>query len=290
MSRLKILVTGSSGQLGKCIQEISSLFTEFEFYFYSRPAFALDDTETMKAAFASVKPDVCINCAAYTAVDKAESEKETAYKINADGVGELALLCKQYQTRFIHISTDYVFNGNASSAYKESDPVDPVNAYGASKAEGEKLALQNNPASVIIRTSWVYSSYGKNFVKTMLSLMNQRDEINVVNDQTGSPTYAIDLAQAILHIAAHKKWIPGIYHYSNKGIISWYEFAVGIQQKINSNCKVNPIPTASYPTPAKRPMFSVLDTSKIETDYGIDIPYWKDSLDKCLLHYNVERN
>ncbi|MFT3748032.1 MAG: dTDP-4-dehydrorhamnose reductase [Agriterribacter sp.] len=290
MSRLKILVTGSSGQLGKCIQEISSQFTVYDFYFYSRPVFVLDDAETMEAVFASINPDVCINCAAYTAVDKAETEKETAYNINAGGVGILASLCKQYQTKFIHISTDYVFNGNASAAYKESDPVDPVNTYGASKAEGERLAMQNNPASVIIRTSWVYSLYGKNFVKTMISLMDQRDKINVVNDQTGSPTYAIDLAHAILHIIAHTEWVPGIYHYSNKGPISWYEFAVGIQQKINSNCEVNPIPTSSYPTPAKRPVFSVLDSSKIETIYGIDIPFWKDSLDDCLHNYNSARN
>lgn len=290
MSKQKILVTGSLGQLGKCIQEISLPFTECEFYFYSRREFKLDDAGTMKDVFASIKPNVCINCAGYTAVDKAETEREAAYNINAIGVGALALLCKQYQTRFIHISTDYVFNGNASSAYKESDPADPVNIYGASKAEGERLALQNNPASVIIRTSWVYSLYGKNFVKTMISLMNQRDEINVVNDQTGSPTYAIDLAQAILRIAAHKKWVPGIFHYCNKGAISWYDFAVGIQQKINSNCKVNPISTALYPAPAKRPVFSVLDTSKIETTYGVDIPHWEDSLDKCLHHYNSERN
>ncbi|MFT3945660.1 MAG: dTDP-4-dehydrorhamnose reductase [Agriterribacter sp.] len=282
MSKLKILITGSSGQLGQCLREISSRFTAFDFYFYSRPEFVLDDEQTMINVMASVKPDFCINCAAYTAVDKAETEKEAAYNINAAGVAALALLCRQHQTRFIHISTDYVFDGNVSSAYKENDPVDPVNVYGASKAEGEKLVAQNNPASVIIRTSWVYSLYGKNFVKTMISLMNQKDDINVVADQEGSPTCAIDLAQAILDIIVHKQWMPGIYHYSNKGTISWYDFAVAIQQKINSHCKVNPIPAASYPTPAKRPAFSVLDTSKIETAYGITIPYWKDSLDKCL--------
>ncbi|MCC6287332.1 MAG: dTDP-4-dehydrorhamnose reductase [Chitinophagaceae bacterium] len=282
MSKLKILVTGSSGQLGQSLREISSQYTAFDYYFYSRPEFALDDEQTMINVLSSVKPDFCINCAAYTAVDKAETEKETAYNINEGGVGKLALLCRQYQTKFIHISTDYVFDGNASSPYKENDPVEPVNAYGASKAEGEKLALQNNPASVIIRTSWVYSLHGKNFVKTMINLMNQKNEISVVNDQKGSPTYAIDLAQAILDIIAYKQWIPGIYHYSNKGTISWYDFAVGIQQKIKSNCTVNPIPTSYYPTPSKRPVFSVLDTSKIETTYKITIPYWKDSLDKCL--------
>ena len=282
MSKPKILVTGSSGQLGKCIQDISSQFTVYNFFFYTRPEFVLDDVQTMEKVFASVQPDYCINCAAYTAVDKAETERDMAYGINATGVGDLALLCTQYQTKLIHISTDYVFNGNAFLAYKESDPVDPVNVYGASKAEGEKLALQNNPASVIIRTSWVYSLYGKNFVKTMINLMNQKEEISVVNDQSGSPTYAIDLARAIMNIVQHEDWIPGVYHYCNKGNITWYDFAVAIQQKTGSICKVNPIPTSSYPTSAKRPVFSVLDTLKIQSTYAIEIPYWKDSLDSCL--------
>lgn len=290
MTKPKILVTGSSGQLGKCIQEISLQFANFEFLFYSRPQFELDNDDTMESAFKLLNPDFCINCAAYTAVDKAEVEKEIAFAINAVGVGELASLCNRYQTKFIHISTDYVFNGNATNAYKENEPVDPVNMYGATKAKGEKLALQNNPSSVIIRTSWVYSQYGKNFVKTMINLMGQKDEISVVNDQSGAPTYAIDLAEAIVNIVQHKKWVPGIYHYSNEGNITWYDFAIAIQQKTKSNCKVNPIPTSAYPTPAKRPAFSVLDTEKIKSTYGIDIPFWKDSLDKCLNTYNSERN
>lgn len=289
MNKPRILVTGSSGQLGRCIREISSRFNAFEFHFYSRPQFVLDDARTMRNVFASVNPGFCINCAAYTAVDKAETEKESAFDINADGVGVLALLCEQYQTKLIHISTDYVFNGNASSAYKESDPVDPVSVYGASKAEGERLAIKNNPYSIIVRTSWVYSLFGKNFVKTMISLMQQRDAINVVDDQIGCPTYAADLAQVLLQIVSHKQWIPGIYHYSNQGTISWYDFAVAIQQKTKSECTINPIPSSSYPTPAKRPSFSVLDTSKIRDTYGISIPFWMVSLDKCLDNYSSER-
>lgn len=290
ITRPKILVTGSSGQLGKCIRDISSQFADFEFYFYSRPEFELDNADAMEHVFVLIKPNFCINCAAYTAVDKAEAEKDIAFAVNAAGVGQLATLCNRYQTRLIHISTDYVFYGNASAAYKENEPVKPVNAYGESKAEGERLAIQNNPSSVIIRTSWVYSLYGKNFVKTMINLMQQRDEINVVDDQTGSPTYATDLAAAILQIISHPKWVPGIYHYSNTGTISWYDFAVAIQQKIQSKCRVNPIPATAYPTPAKRPAFSVLDTSKIRNTFDLTIPSWKESLDICLGNYSAERN
>lgn len=290
MSKPKILVTGASGQLGSCIREIAIDYPSFDFHFYSRPQFVLDNIAVMENVFSLLNPDCCINCAAYTAVDKAETEREVAYHINAAGVGELALLCNRYGTKLIHISTDYVFSGNASTAYTEKETVDPVNLYGASKAEGERLALQNNPASVIIRTSWVYSLYGKNFVKTMINLMEQKPEINVVSDQYGSPTYAIDLAKAIMYIMQSEKWTPGIYHYSNTGNISWYDFAIAIQQQIKSNCKVNPIPTSSYPTPAKRPAFSVLDTSKIQNTYGVAIPSWKDSLQACLANYSPERN
>jgi len=278
----KILVTGSSGQLGQCLKELSQQYTSFRFYFFSRPEFMLDDTEKMQNVFASVNPNFCINCAAYTAVDKAETENEMAFNTNAKGVGELALLCAQYQTKFIHISTDYVFNGKSSLAYLENNPVDPVNVYGASKAGGEKLAMEFHASSIIIRTSWVYSLYGKNFVKTMVNLMRQKNEISVVNDQTGCPTYAVDLAKCIMQIITQQKWVPGIYHYCNAGSITWYDFAVAIQQIINSNCEVNAIPTSSYPTPAKRPGWSVLDTSKIKSSYGITIPYWKDSLVECL--------
>lgn len=289
-NKLKILVTGSSGQLGKCIEKISGSYVNFDFYFYSRPTFLLDNADTMRSAFELVKPDFCINCAAYTAVDKAEEEKAFAYAANADGVGNLAALCEVYQTKFIHISTDYVFNGTASSPYVEVDSLDPINVYGASKAAGEKLALANCPSAIIIRTSWVYSLYGKNFVKTMINLMNQKDSIGVVNDQKGSPTYAKDLAIAIMHIVSFKEWMPGIFHFSNKGIISWYEFALSIQKKINSKCVVNAIPTSAYPTPAKRPAFTVLNTSKIEKTFQMTIPKWEDSLNDFFADYKSERN
>lgn len=226
----------------------------------------------------------CINCAAYTSVDKAETEKEMAFQINATAAGELAAVCKKYDTRFIHISTDYVFDGNGSVAHKESDQTGPVNMYGASKLAGEKATIANNEQAVIIRTSWVYSSYGKNFVKTMLRLMSERESIAVVNDQFGCPTYAADLATAILTIlSCHKQLIAGIYHYSNKGVTSWYDFALEIKNLTGSKCQVNPISTDGYPTAAKRPPYSVLATEKIQQAFDLTIPDWRDSLKKCIV-------
>lgn len=282
-----ILVTGANGQLGKELQEIASSNSLFKFVFLSREDLPIHHFELVRSYFDTVKPAYCINCAAYTAVDKAESEKELAFQVNGESVGVLAAVCKKYDTKFIHISTDYVFDGTATVAYKEDDPVNPINIYGASKLEGEKQALQYNEDSLIIRTSWVYSSHGKNFVKTMLRLMQEKTEINVVNDQFGSPTYAADLASAIMHIitSSHRSnhnWKKGIYHYANDGIISWYDFAVAIKELTGSKCVVHPISTSQYPTPAKRPHYSVFNKEKIIQTFAIDIPAWKESLVHCL--------
>jgi dTDP-4-dehydrorhamnose reductase len=249
--------------------------------FLSREDLPIHHFELVRKYFEVIKPDYCINCAAYTAVDKAETEKELAFQINAEAVGVLAAVCSKYETRFIHISTDYVFDGTATVPYLEDFPTNPLNVYGASKLEGERQALQYNPDSLIIRTSWVYSSYGRNFVKTMLKLQQEQAEIKVINDQIGSPTYAADLAEAILKILPQYK--PGIYHYSNDGVVSWYDFALAIKKIIQSNCIIYPINTAQYPTPAKRPHYSVLNKEKIIKTFKLKIPYWEESLQKCLL-------
>jgi dTDP-4-dehydrorhamnose reductase len=278
----KILVTGSNGQLGKELKKISSLFSQFEFIFLSREDLPIHHFELVRNFFKGYHPQYLINCAAYTAVDKAEAEKDLAFQVNAEAVGVLAAVCKQYNTSFIHISTDYVFDGTATVPYKEDSQTNPQSVYGASKLEGEKQATQLNPDSIIIRTAWVYSEFGKNFVKTMMKLMSEREEISVVSDQIGSPTYAADLAMTIMNIIAVGNWQPGIYNYSNEGVISWYDFALAIKEAAGFTCKVNPIPTLQYPTPAKRPAYSVLDKTKIQQTFGIKPADWKGSLITCL--------
>lgn len=278
----KILVTGSNGQLGKELKKLAPGFPEFDFIFLSREDMPIHHFEMVRHYFSVYAPDYVVNCAAYTAVDRAESEKDRAFQINGEAVGVLAAICKERGTKLVHISTDYVFDGTATSPYTEDDTPNPQSVYGASKLEGEKQALHFNPNSIIIRTSWVYSEYGKNFVKTMLKLMSEKEEVNVVYDQLGSPTYAADLAEVILQIIHSGKWQPGIYHYCNEGIISWYDFAVAIKKLTGSTCKINPIPTSQYPTAAKRPAYSALDTSKIITVYGIRAKNWKDSLGACI--------
>lgn len=279
---IKIIVTGSNGQLGSELKELASHYPEIDFVFFNRNELSIADKAALQTVFELYQPNYFINCAAYTAVDKAEEEKELATQINGTAVGEIAKLCERNNCRLIHISTDYVFDGLAREPLNESDKVSPVNAYGESKLLGEQLGLQNNPGAIVIRTSWVYSSYGKNFVKTMLRLMKEKESIGVVNDQIGSPTYAADLAQAILQIITWGKWVPGIYNYSNEGIISWFEFAVEIKKLINVSCTVNPIDTAQFPTPAKRPAYSVLDKTKIQATFNIQLKDWKESLQECI--------
>lgn len=278
----KILVTGANGQLGKELKKISPTFPQFDFLFLSREDLPIHHFEMVRQYFKTYHPQYIINCAAYTAVDRAEQEKDLAFQVNGEAVGVLAAVCKENNCHFIHISTDYVFDGTSSIPYKEIFPPHPLNTYGASKLEGEKQALQFNPDSIIIRTSWVYSEFGKNFVRTMVKLMSEKEEINVVNDQFGSPTYAADLAEAILKIIASGNWQPGVYHYSNDGVISWYDFAVAIKGLNGYSCKINPIPTSEYPTPAKRPMYSVLDKKKIQNTFAIQLKDWKKSLSSCL--------
>lgn len=277
-----ILVTGSTGQLGSEFRELAPFYPQYRFVFFSRAELAIENKEEVEKAFALLRPQYVINCAAYTAVDKAETEKEQAMAVNAIAVALLAGTSSKYGAHFIHVSTDYVFDGTSREPLKEDAPVSPVNFYGASKLKGEEAAQEENPDSIIIRTSWVYSFYGKNFVKTMLRLMADRDSVSVVADQYGSPTYAADLADAILQIIGSGKWQPGIYHFSNEGIINWAQFADEIRTLSNSNCTVQFITTEQYPTPARRPAFSVMDKSKIVAAYNIRIKPWKESLQTCL--------
>ena len=280
-----ILVTGANGQLANEIKILSNKFPGYQFLFTSKEDLSIEDTESVRVFFKNKHIDYCVNCAAYTAVDRAESEKEKAFLINADAVGELAKNCNVNQVKLIHISTDYVYDGSRNEPLKESDSVGPVNAYGSSKLKGEQLALDQNPSTLIIRTSWVYSSFGNNFVKTMLRLFKEKEEINVINDQLGSPTYAADLAAVILLFIDRMqegKSFSGIVNYSNDGVTTWYQFAEEIKALVHSNCKINPIPTSAYKTAAERPLYSVLDTSKIRELLDINIPSWKKSLKSCV--------
>lgn len=279
-----IVVTGANGQLGNELKAIAPQFGEYRFLFVTKEELAIEDIDAVKKYFSTNTPAYCINCAAYTAVDKAETEKNKAFLINAEAVGNLVTVCKQHDVQVIHISTDYVFDGTAKQPHKETDDTCPINTYGKSKLKGEELALQNDPSTIIIRTSWVYSSFKSNFVKTMLRLMKEKDSINVVNDQYGSPTYAADIATAIMKIISSGKSreMPGIYNYTNAGITNWYEFALAIKELSGSNCIVNPVTTAQYSTAAKRPLYSALDTKKIRDCFDIVIPQWKDSLEHCL--------
>jgi dTDP-4-dehydrorhamnose reductase len=287
-----ILVTGANGQLGSEMQAIAVDYPDYDFLFVTRNELPIDEEAALEKYFSMHRIDYCVNCAAYTAVDKAEIETEKAFLINAVAVGNLAKYCKAQKAAFIHISTDYVFDGTSTTPYKEEDNVNPVNLYGASKLKGEALAILNNPDSIIIRTSWVYSSSGNNFVKTMLRLMKERESIQVVSDQLGCPTFAGDLASAIMQIVEQLKKntdvlnkhgaATHIFNYSNQGVINWHQFALAIKELSGSTCAVNPILSSQYPTPAKRPQYSVMDTSKIQQTFHLAIPYWKDSLIKCI--------
>lgn len=279
----KILVTGATGQLGSELKVLSENYSQYEWFFADRNQVSLDNFAVLKNQLEAIQPNVILNSAAYTAVDKAESEPELADTVNNLAVGIIAQYANDNKVKLIHISTDYVFDGTSSVALTEEAITEPINIYGASKRAGELACLEANPNSVIIRTSWVYSNFGNNFVKTMQRLLKERDSISVVNDQIGSPTYAADLAQVMIDILNADKWIPGIYNYSNEGEISWYEFVLAIQEIGGYTCEVNGIPSSSYPTPAKRPSFSLLDKSKIKAVFRINVPHYKESLKKCLM-------
>ena len=278
----KILVTGANGQLGQCLQKISSQFEEFEFIFTDSETLDITNKEEVNDFFWQNAPDFCINAAAYTAVDLAETDLEKAFLVNADGTENLAEACAENNAQFIHVSTDYVFDGENNLAYTEEDFTNPLGVYGASKLAGDELALEVNPCSVILRTSWVYSEFGKNFVKTMLSLFATKEELNVVADQFGQPTNANDLAEAIMKIIKSEKITPGIFNFSNLGRISWFDFAEKIAELSDAKIKLNAIETSQYPTPAKRPKNSVLDLDKISKTYAVPLKPWEESLEDCV--------
>ena len=278
----KILVTGANGQLGSELFVLSSSYTNYDWFFADRTKITLDNLELLEAQLNEIKPDIVLNCGAYTAVDKAETEKETAFTVNHLAVELIAKYASENKAKLIHISTDYVFDGTSSTALNEEAKTNPINVYGESKLAGEIACVKENPDSIIIRTSWVYSKFGNNFVKTMQRLMQERDAINVVNDQIGSPTYAADLALAMMAVLEAPKWVSGIYNYSNEGEISWYDFALAIKELGGYNCEVGGIPSASYPTPARRPEFSLLDKKKIKEVYNLDVQYYKESLKKMI--------
>lgn len=280
---MKILVTGSNGQLGSELKVLAKNFNA-EFIFTDRGELDITNAAAVNEFIATAKPNFVINGAAYTAVDKAETDQEAAYAINATAVGYLAAACKENNVKFIQVSTDFVFDGAKYTPYKEDDATNPLSVYGKSKLQGEQLCLQNNNDAIIIRTSWLYSSFGNNFVKTMLRLSLERSELKVIFDQTGTPTYARDLAQAILQIIQHEKvkTTSGIFHFSNQGVCSWYDFAKAVVDLSGNNCKVLPIETFEYPTPATRPHYSVLNKRKIVETFGLEIPYWRDSLQACM--------
>lgn len=291
-----ILVTGANGQLGSELQLLVQAQSNNKFTFIDRQILDLSSQSAIEAYFADRTFDVIINCAAYTAVDKAESNEAMSFAINHKAVETLARIAKAKHIALIHISTDYVFNGRNFKPYAEEDLTNPQSVYGVSKLAGEEAILTINPPnSMIIRTSWVYSSFGNNFLKTMLRLGKERDELGVIFDQVGTPTYAKDLANAILQMIQHSTFniAPSgnalgvqnsvmVYHYSNEGVCSWYDFAKVIFELSGTDCIVNPIETKAYPTPAKRPHYSLLNKSKIKKEYHITIPYWKDSLNECL--------
>jgi len=278
----KILVTGATGQLGSELAVLSVDYPQYEWVFANRTQVSLDDLSILYSQLEMIQPDIILNCGAYTAVDKAETEQELADCVNHLAVAVIADYSQRNQVKLIHISTDYVFDGTSNIALTEGAATKPINVYGATKRAGEIACLDVNPNAIIIRTSWVYSKFGNNFVKTMQRLLQERDTIGVVNDQIGSPTYAADLAQAIMTIVTAPKWVTGIYNYSNQGEISWYEFVLAIREIGGYTCEVNGILSSAYPTPAKRPAFSLLDKSKIATTFGVVVPHYKESLKKMM--------
>lgn len=284
----KIIVFGSNGQLGKCLQKIVLAYEfDYDFAFADSETVDITDKNAVLNFFSVHQPDFCINAAAYTSVDLAETEKNLAYAVNTQGSANIAEACKEYNCIFIHISTDYVFDGETAISYDEENFTNPQSVYGKSKREGEILALENNPDTIIIRTSWLYSEFNKNFVKTMLHLFKDREELNVVSDQYGQPTNANDLAEVIMKIIESKNKKFGIYHFSNYPETNWSSFAKKIAEFSDAKIRINAITTAEYPTPAKRPVRSTMDLSKIEKDYHIDLKHWETSLEECVEILNL---
>ncbi|TCD47588.1 dTDP-4-dehydrorhamnose reductase [Chlorobium sp. N1] len=278
---MNILVTGAGGQLGRELRSLSGGFGAHRFLFLDRTALDIADPAGVRASFDGFRPDVVVNAAAYTAVDRAEDEPEAAMRVNRDGAGVLAGCCRDAGAFLIHVSTDYVFDGRASRPYRETDATGPEGVYGNSKLEGERRIGEADPSHAIIRTSWLYSAGGGNFVSTMLRLGRERETLGVVFDQAGTPTLAADLAAAIMHIALRhdpKFHYRGIWHYSNEGVASWYDFAHAVMELGGLACRVEPVTSAEFPQKAARPAYSVLDKSAIKKDWDIRIPHWRDSL------------
>lgn len=286
-----ILVTGANGQLGWELGQLAKSYPAFKFVLVDRTQLDLAFPESFEKMIHTIKPECIVNTAAYTAVDKSETEKALAYTVNATAVQELARISKALAIPFITYSTDYVFNGDATQPYLSSTKMDPVNYYGSTKAAGETLAMEANENTIVIRTSWVFSSHGNNFVKTMLRLMKERESLNIVADQKGRPTYAKDLAMATMNMIEAMnagKSIKGVYHFANMGETTWFDFAAKIKAIAGLDCALNPIETKDFPTPAKRPAYSVLDTSKIEEALSLSIPHWEDALASCMKEINAK--
>ncbi len=287
-----ILITGSGGQLGSEFRHLQGTLDGWEFDFFDSRQLDVTNPESIEKALTARTYQYVINCAAYTAVDKAESDIDRAYAVNSTGAQQLAEACAKHAVKLIHISTDFVFDGKGHKPYQETDEVHPIGVYGGSKEQGERLLLEANAEAVIIRTSWLYSSFGGNFVKTMRRLGIDRPELNVIYDQVGTPTYARDLAHAIVEAIRSGKLDPaaGIFHYSNEGVASWYDFATAVMEMSGLACKVLPINTFEYPTPAARPHYSVLDKRKFKEVFGTAIPYWRDSLKACIQTLENDEN
>jgi len=277
-----IIVFGASGQLGNCLKKVAEEKEITTIYFPVEAEANILDIAAIKSLFEKYKPAFAINCAAYTAVDKAEDDIELARKINKTGAENLALACKEHGATLVHVSTDFIFKGDTPHPLVEDDVAEPISIYGLTKLEGEQDVIKILDQHYIIRTSWLYSEFGNNFVKTMLKLGAERDMLKIIADQVGTPTYGIDLAGCILDIIISNKKEYGVYHYSNEGVTSWYDFAKGIFDLSATNVKVLPIRTSEYPTRATRPAYSVMDKSKIKSTFDIEIPYWRDSLAICI--------
>jgi dTDP-4-dehydrorhamnose reductase len=283
---MRIVVLGASGQLGQCLKKVAEERNVTDISFPSEQDGNILDENLLNILFTKEKPAFVINCAAYTAVDKAEDDVDTCRKVNRDGAGNIAKACASHKATLIHISTDFVFKGNVPQILSETDPAEPENIYGLTKLEGEMAIAAVLNEHFILRTSWLYSEFGNNFVKTMLRLGSERDQLGVIVDQTGSPTYAIDLAGVILDIIGADTTAYGVYHYSNEGVTSWFDFAKTIFDLSGTNVKVNPVKTSEYVTRAVRPAYSVLDKTKVKTTFGSHIPYWRDSLIRCIKNLN----
>ena len=280
---MNVLVTGSNGQLASCIKDLAKQYDGLNFIYSDYQELDICDLNQVKMFFKSnPKIDYCINCAACTAVDKAETDADKTFEINATGPKNLAIVCHQFDVVLIQISTDFVFDGEKKEPYVETDVANPISVYGASKLKGEVEIKNIFKNYFVIRTSWLYCEHGNNFMKTMLRLAETRDEISVVSDQIGTPTYAGDLAAVILKIVSSKNTNFGLYHYSNDGVASWYDFAKAIFEASNTEIRLNPIKTEAYPTPAKRPVYSVLDKTKIKKILRIQAPFWSESLQKAI--------